>query len=304
MKRPDRPTAGKATHKAGAKPKRPYPTVTLSKALTVPQKIKELNGGNPWAAGDVANALGLGSRSSNFFYLTAAARDFGLTVGSRDTEKIELAELGREIVYAPDAATELVKKLEAFRRIEIFRRVLEHYKGSSLPEMKYLGNTLERDFGLPPDFHEEFSRLFRENCEDLGITSGTFEAVGGQETQARPATVVLGGEGKKLKAFIIMPFGEKDSLRSIGFFNEVLRSLLTPAGLAAGFAVTTTNRQGSDVIQSTIINDLVEADLVIADLTDHNPNVLFELGIRIAKDLPVALIKSEGTGPIFDVDNM
>jgi len=75
-------------------------------------------------------------------------------------------------------------------------------------------------------------------------------------------------------------------------------------GNAAGFAVETARKQGSDVIQSTIINQLLQADLVIADLTDHNPNVLFELGIRIAKDLPVALIKSEGTGPIFDVDNM
>ena len=58
------------------------------------------------------------------------------------------------------------------------------------------------------------------------------------------------------------------------------------------------------MIQSTIINDLLDADLVIADLTDHNPNVLFELGVRLALDKPVALIKSTGTGRIFDVDNM
>jgi hypothetical protein len=60
-----------------------------------------------------------------------------------------------------------------------------------------------------------------------------------------------------------------------------LKSLLTPAGTEAGFKVNTANKQGSDVIQSTIVNDLLEADLVIADLTDHNPNVLFELGLRM-----------------------
>jgi hypothetical protein len=43
---------------------------------------------------------------------------------------------------------------------------------------------------------------------------------------------------------------------------------------------------------------------VIADLTDHNPNVLFELGIRIALDKPVLLIRAKGTPPIFDVDHM
>ena len=72
----------------------------------------------------------------------------------------------------------------------------------------------------------------------------------------------------------------------------------------AGFTVETANKQGSDVIHSTIVNDLLEADLVIADLTDHNPNVLFELGMRMHADLPVALIKSKDTGKIFDVDNM
>ena len=101
-----------------------------------------------------------------------------------------------------------------------------------------------------------------------------------------------------------MPFAEKDDTYAKGFFSEVLRGLITPAAVDAGFAVETANRQGSDVIQSTIINDLLEADLVIADLTAHNPNVLFELGLRMAEDKPVALIKASGTGRIFDVDNM
>lgn len=76
-----------------------------------------------------------------------------------------------------------------------------------------------------------------------------------------------------------MPFVERDSKHSTGFFAEVLRSLITPAAKASQFTVKTANRQGSDLIQSTIINDLIEADLVIADMT-------------------------EGTGPLFDVDNM
>src|SRR5450759_2211376 len=102
----------------------------------------------------------------------------------------------------------------------------------------------------------------------------------------------------------MMPFVEKTAERSKGFFQEVLRSLFTPAGVAAGFNVETANRQGSDVIESTIVNELLDADLVIADLTDHNPNVLFELGLRMAVEKPVALVKAAGTGKVFDVDNM
>jgi nucleoside 2-deoxyribosyltransferase len=102
-----------------------------------------------------------------------------------------------------------------------------------------------------------------------------------------------------------MPFVERDSSHPAGYFQEVLSSLIIPAAEANDFSVSTANRGGgSDVIQSTIVNELLQADLVIADLTEHNPNVLFELGMRMAEDKPVALIRSEGTGRIFDVDNM
>jgi hypothetical protein len=105
---------------------------------------------------------------------------------------------------------------------------------------------------------------------------------------AGPETVTLAeADGSSnLTAFVIMPFVERDAKHSTGFFAEVLRSIITPAAKASQFTVRTANRQGSDLIQSTIINDLMEADLVIADLTEHNPNVMFELGMRMAEDKP------------------
>ena len=33
-------------------------------------------------------------------------------------------------------------------------------------------------------------------------------------------------------------------------------------------------------------------------------HVMFELGVRMAQDKPVVLLKAEGTGPLFDMDNM
>src|SRR5215210_2013090 len=97
---------------------------------------------------------------------------------------------------------------------------------------------------------------------------------------------------------------EKTDKYSRGFFEEVLRNLITPAAIEAGFKVETAKKEGSDVIHSTIVNDLLDADLVIADLTEHNPNVLFELGLRMASEKPTALIRAKGTAQIFDVDNM
>lgn len=297
------------------KTKASFPHTTLAKALALAQAIKDKNGGNAWSSDQAADAVGTTRKSNNFVYICAAARDYGLTKGGRDTETVELQTLGREIVYAESPESEAAKKREAFLRVELFKNVLDFYKGADLPEMKYLGNTLEKTFGLPTNRHEEFSRIFRENCEYLGITSGfsTFKSGTGatssskeQATASSPTTVTLaepsGSNGGT--AFVIIPFLEREAAHTKGFFQEVLRNLITPAARDAGFIVKTANRQGSDVIQSTIINDLINADLVIADLTEHNPNVLFELGIRIAQKKPVALIKASGTGRIFDVDNM
>lgn len=83
-----------------------------------------------------------------------------------------------------------------------------------------------------------------------------------------------------------------------------MRSLITPAAVSAGFKVETARRDGSDLIHATIVNDLADADLVIVDLTEHNPNVLFELGMRIVFEKPIALIRAVGTSQIFDVDNL
>ena len=294
---------------------RTFPKCTLEESLCIPSAIKEKNGGNPWPPGDVANAIGVGKAGDRFYYLAASSKHYGLTTGGRDTTDIALAPLGRELVYAPDKQTEESLKLKAFLTVEKFKEVLTYYKGSKLPEMKYLSNTLSRQFGLPPDAHEEFSRLFRENCSYLGIGEGFEEtdqprdsgtATDKGSAQERGGTVTLAEPSTEtgLRAFVVMPLRERDKGHSEGFFTEVLSSLIAPAGREAGFTVTTANRQGSDVIQSTIVNELLEADLVIADLTEHNPNVLFELGIRMAFDKPVALIRAKGTDAIFDVDNM
>lgn len=112
------------------------------------------------------------------------------------------------------------------------------------------------------------------------------------------------GEVNAPVCFVIMPFTERSDDYAVGFFDEVLEHLFTPAAKNAGFEVRTAMRTGSDIIQSTIVNDLLEADLVLCDMSEHNPNVLFELGLRIREEKPVALVKARGTGRVFDVDNM
>jgi hypothetical protein len=55
-----------------------------------------------------------------------------------------------------------------------------------------------------------------------------------------------------------------------------------------------------DVIHKRIIQNLYNADIVICDISGKNPNVLFELGMRLAFDKPTILIKDDQTDFIFD----
>jgi len=304
--------------KAGKKKSvnRPYPRETLELALKIPLAIREKNGGNPWEPSSVAEAVGRSYKTNPFFYQAAASRDFGLTSGARDSTQIELTALGRRLAYADTKEQEDETRMEAFLSVEIFQKVLEFYDGNNLPEMKFLKNTLENKFKLDPSTHEEFAELFRKNCEYLEISEGFGPSI---STSSAEKVAVAGSTGairndfitvaepetdSGLLCFVAMPFSEKTGEYPDGFFNEVLRQLIAPAARDAGFRVVTARKTGSDVIHATIINGLLDADLVVVDLTEHNPNVLFELGVRMAEDKPVALIRAEGTGKIFDIDNM
>lgn len=311
---PSKSTKKKATKRKNVN--RPYPRVTLEEAIEIPMVIREKHGGNPWEPSDVAAAVNRSHKTNPFFYQSAASRDFGLTNGTRDAAQIELTPLGRRLAYAETSEQEQETRMEAFLNVEIFKDVLEFYDGNNLPEMKFLKNTLENKFKLDPSIHEEFAELFRKNCDYLEISEGFKPSENGNVATTTPSsgsssvvsndfiTVAEPDSDTGLLCFVAMPFSEKSDQYPQGFFNEVLKQLIAPAARDAGFRVVTARKTGSDVIHATIINGLLDADLVVVDLTEHNPNVLFELGVRMAEDKPVALIRAKGTGKIFDVDNM
>jgi hypothetical protein len=300
-----------------ASPARPFPRRTLEQALRVPQALRDHNGGQEWESPEVAKALNLGAKSANFFYLTSAAKQYGLTEGTRDTASISLTELGRRAMYPASADEDERARREAFLNVPTFRGVLEHYGGNNLPEEQYRQNTLFTKFNLDPSVQDEFLDILNKNSRFAGIgdklpgesgagaqSKNGLNTLVGTPDQPRTIARPQGRDGKVARCFVIMPFTERDDRYRPGFFKEVLQSLFTPAIVGAGMEVRTAVRQGSDVIQSTIVKELLAADLVLADLTEHNPNVLFELGMRMANDLPVVLVRAKGTGAIFDIDNM
>src|SRR5215510_7994467 len=82
-----------------------------------------------------------------------------------------------------------------------------------------------------------------------------------------------------MRAFIIRPFGTKNDID----FDEVERLLIAPALKAVGAeGGTTIDIVKAGNIRVDMFRRLLTADLVIADLSIHNANVFYELGIRHA----------------------
>ncbi len=104
-----------------AKAKRTFPLFDIEESRKIPDVIKQLNAGNPWDPKDIAAAIGM-AMANNFYYLSASSRDYGLTLGTRDTEKIELSELGKKLVYPKSALAESEAIQEAFRHVELFKK--------------------------------------------------------------------------------------------------------------------------------------------------------------------------------------
>lgn len=90
-------------------------------------------------------------------------------------------------------------------------------------------------------------------------------------------------EEKKLFAFVLMPFDKEFD----GIYEDLVKTTLEAAGCEVKRADDLINQQS---ILKDIVCNIVRADLVIADLTTLNANVLYELGIAHTMQKPTVMI--------------
>ncbi len=108
----------------------------------------------------------------------------------------------------------------------------------------------------------------------------------------------------KLHAFVAMPFGQKMAPDgTVIDFNAVYEKLLKPAIEAAGLEVFRADEeQAAGDIKTDMFQELLIADLVVADLTLDNPNVWYELGVRHAlRARGVVLVQGPRATQPFDI---
>lgn len=105
----------------------------------------------------------------------------------------------------------------------------------------------------------------------------------------------------KKACFVIAPIGEAESdtrRRS----DQILKHVISPAADACGYQATRADQISEPgMITSQVIQKIVDDPLVIADLTNRNPNVFYELAIRHAIKKPLVQIIKKGEQIPFDV---
>lgn len=98
---------------------------------------------------------------------------------------------------------------------------------------------------------------------------------------------------------IVRPIADMDgySAQHWSDVHEIINEALEPFNFKTRL-VSDADEIG--VIQGRIVKNLYDDDLVVCDVSGKNPNVMFELGMRLAFDKPTIVIKDDITSYSFD----
>lgn len=104
---------------------------------------------------------------------------------------------------------------------------------------------------------------------------------------------------KKPVCGLIMPISSIGDCSSSHW--EDVKSILSDAVSSAGFECKlVSDDDGVGVIQDRIVRNIYSSDMIVCDVSHKNPNVMFELGMRLAFDKPAIIVKDDMTDYSFD----
>lgn len=98
---------------------------------------------------------------------------------------------------------------------------------------------------------------------------------------------------------VVMPISSIDGCTESHWADvlEILTEAIEDAGFEANLV---SNADDVGIIHKRIIQNLYDNPVVVCDVSGKNPNVMFELGMRLAFDKPTVIVKDEKTAYSFD----
>ncbi len=102
------------------------------------------------------------------------------------------------------------------------------------------------------------------------------------------------------RCFVIMPFSGEGTPRNSAYWTDFFENFLKTNIESLGFQCERSTASNRNIIE-TLVGDLFSADIVLAVLTDKNPNVFYELGVRHTLSNGTIMIIEEGQELPFDL---
>jgi hypothetical protein len=107
-----------------------------------------------------------------------------------------------------------------------------------------------------------------------------------------------------LTCLVISPVGDPGT-EARRRADQVFKHIIEPVVSAMGYAAKRADEMGlPGVITGQLLAAVADSDLLVADLTDHDANVFYELAIRHASQRPVVQLIDSAQRPPFDLADM
>ncbi|WP_279487954.1 hypothetical protein [Aeromonas veronii] len=111
--------------------------------------------------------------------------------------------------------------------------------------------------------------------------------------------IELAIEQQRLKCGLIMPISKSQGLDPEHWLN--VKGIICEALEDTALDIRLVSESDDvGVIHKSIVQNIYQDDIVICDVSTHNPNVMFELGLRLAFDKATVIIKDDETPFSFD----
>lgn len=102
---------------------------------------------------------------------------------------------------------------------------------------------------------------------------------------------------------VISTIYEEDT-RERESFDDKIRYLIKPVLTELDYQmILADERHIVGMISPKTIKEIINSDVVIADISDNNPNVFYEIAIRNSLNMPLIILKQPAQGKLFGIDD-
>lgn len=284
-----------------------YPRHTVTRVLRIPKAIIDQNAGKACKDSESAKFVGVGFAGSFSVEISSAIK-YGFLDRPRPGY-VEPTERSRRAIRPQKPGDDIEALREAVLEAPGISEVYGHYRGENLPDGKFFSNALVDTFGIPAEKIEEFIEIFVESLESAKLVEKKEDKIRLLDISSTPEGQTIAPEtfknishGVKIASgescFVVMPFAPPTG----NYYQQIYEPAIHKAGLHPVRADA--DIFGTGKIMDQIWQGITAAKVLVAELTQRNPNVLYELGLAHALKKPVVLVSSNENDVPFDLQHI